>query len=208
MLWLLRNTTRPVSCLDLQTTYEGRIWTNGATAGKISTATWFRSRLLCGSLKTEKRIAGTGQHFGIVTFETQTPPAHYGGRVLLLPQRTDPDSMTSNVVTMGNCGRRRNMSCDMGKKTEIFHKAPRRSGAEHEDMSSEALRGTHVSLFVREEGVERCGDRCCTSCVRVRRRREASSSWFEHEKPSQHIDFRRATCLWMHCVQRAVMKTE
>lgn len=102
---------------------------------------------------------------------------------------------------MGNCGRRRNMNCDMRKKSEIFHKAQRRSGAEHEDMSSEALRGTHVSLFVREEGVERCGDRCCTSCVLVRLRREASSPWFEHEKPSQHIDFRRATSLWMHCAQ-------
>lgn len=73
-----------------------------------------------------------------------------------------------NVFTMGNCRRRRNMNCDMGDKTEIFHKAQRRSGAEHDDMRSKPLRGMHASLFAREEGVERCGDRCCSCYVLVR----------------------------------------
>lgn len=62
------------------------------------------------------------------------------------------------------------MNCDMGNKTEIFHKAQRRSGAEHDDMSSKPLWGIHVPLFARDEGVERCVDRCCICYVLVRQR--------------------------------------
>lgn len=103
-----------------------------------------------------------------------------------------------NAVTREGT-RRRNMNCDTGNKTQVFHKARRQSCSEQDNMGSKPLRGIHVSLFARrrkraankETDVATC---MCGGDVRswlwrfFRKRVENTSfPWFEHEKPHKGI---------------------
>lgn len=103
-----------------------------------------------------------------------------------------------NVVT-GEGTRRRNMNCDTGNKTQVFHKARRRSCSEQDNMGSKPLRGIHVSLFARrrKQAANKETDVATCMCGRdvgswlwrfIRERTENTSlPWFEHEKPLKEI---------------------
>lgn len=64
------------------------------------------------------------------------------------------------------------MNCDKGNKTEIFHKAQRWSGGEHDDMRSKPLWGIAcVLVCARRRRQTGGGNRCCMRYVHVRLRR-------------------------------------
>lgn len=103
-----------------------------------------------------------------------------------------------NAVT-GGVTRRRNMNCDTGNRTQVFHKARRRSCSEQDNMRSKTLRGIHVSLFARrrKQAANKETDVATCMCAgdvgswlwRFFRGRAENTSfpWFEHEKPRKEI---------------------
>lgn len=103
-----------------------------------------------------------------------------------------------NAVTRGGT-RRRNMNCDTGNKTQVFHKARRRSCSEQDNMRSKPLRGIHVSLFARRRKQAANKETDVATCMcggdvgswlwRFFRERAENTSfpWFEHEKPCKEI---------------------
>lgn len=103
-----------------------------------------------------------------------------------------------NAVTGGGT-RHGNMNCDTGNKTQVFHKARRRSCSEQDNMRSKPLRGIHVSLFARrrKQAANKEADVATRMCGRdvgswlwgfFRERAENTRfPWFEHEKTRKEI---------------------